>query len=51
MWQIFRIFAAENELLMITNGKYRHTYTSTASDITPLYRLTPDVSEVLNQDL
>ena len=23
-------------------GKYRHTYTSTASDITPLYRLTPN---------
>ena len=27
---------------MISNGKYRHTYTSTASDITPQYRLTPN---------
>lgn len=27
---------------MPAEGKYRHTYTSTASDITPLYRLTPN---------
>ena len=32
---------------MITNGKYRHTYTSTASDITPLYRLTPNAMLIL----
>ena len=27
---------------MMTEGKYRHTYAATASDITPLYRLTPN---------
>ncbi len=27
---------------MYNKGKYRHTYTSTASDITPSYRLTPN---------
>ena len=35
---------------MITNGKYRHTYTSTASDITPLYRLTPNALLMYFQD-
>ena len=35
---------------MITNGKYRHTYTSTASDITPLYRLTPNAMLMSFQD-
>ena len=35
---------------MITNGKYRHTYTSTASDITPLYRLTPNAMLMYFQD-
>ena len=36
--------------MMITNGKYRHTYTSTASDITPLYRLTPNAMLMYFQD-
>ena len=35
---------------MISNGKYRHTYTSTASDITPLYRLTPNAMLMYFQD-
>lgn len=35
---------------MISNGKYRHTYTSTASDITPLYRLTPNALLMFFQD-
>ena len=35
---------------MISNGKYRHTYTSTASDITPLYRLTPNALLMYFQD-
>ena len=35
---------------MITNGKYRHTYTPTASDITPLYRLTPNAMLMYFQD-
>ena len=35
---------------MITNGKYRHTYTPTASDITPLYRLTPNALLMYFQD-
>ena len=35
---------------MIINGKYRHTYTSTASDITPLYRLTPNAMLMYFQD-
>lgn len=35
---------------MITNGKYRHTYTATASDITPLYRLTPNAMLMYFQD-
>ena len=35
---------------MITAGKYRHTYTSTASDITPLYRLTPNALLMYFQD-
>lgn len=35
---------------MITNGKYRHTYTATASDITPLYRLTPNALLMYFQD-
>ena len=51
MWQIFRNFATSKvKLLMITNGKYRHTYTSTASDITPLYRLTPNAMLMYFQD-
>ncbi len=35
---------------MITNGKYRHTYTATASDITPLYRITPNAMLMYFQD-
>ncbi len=35
---------------MITNGKYQHTYTPTASDITPLYRLTPNAMLMYFQD-
>jgi acyl-ACP thioesterase len=35
---------------MITEGKYRHTYTSTASDITPLYKLTPNALLMYFQD-
>jgi len=35
---------------MICNGKYRHTYTSTASDITPRYRLTPNALLMYFQD-
>ena len=35
---------------MITNGKFRHTYTPTASDITPLYRLTPNAMLMYFQD-
>ena len=35
---------------MYTKGKYRHTYTSTASDITPLYRLTPNAMLMYFQD-
>lgn len=35
---------------MTTKGKYRHTYTSTASDITPLYRLTPNALLMYFQD-
>ena len=35
---------------MITDGKYRHTYTATASDITPLYRLTPNALLMYFQD-
>ena len=35
---------------MITKGKYKHTYTSTASDITPLYRLTPNAMLMYFQD-
>jgi acyl-ACP thioesterase len=35
---------------MIANGKYRHTYTATASDITPLYRLTPNAMLMYFQD-
>lgn len=35
---------------MITEGKYRHTYTSTASDITPTYRLTPNALLMYFQD-
>ena len=35
---------------MLTKGKYRHTYTSTASDITPLYRLTPNAMLMYFQD-
>ena len=31
-------------------GKYRHTYTSTASDITPLYKLTPNALLMYFQD-
>lgn len=35
---------------MYAEGKYRHTYTSTASDITPLYRLTPNAMLMYFQD-
>ena len=35
---------------MITNGKYRHTYTSTASDITPSYMLTSNAMLMYFQD-
>ena len=35
---------------MMTKGKYRHTYTSTASDITPLYRFTPNAMLMYFQD-
>ena len=35
---------------MIKEGKYRHTYTATASDITPLYRLTPNAMLMYFQD-
>ena len=35
---------------MITDGKYRHTYTATASDITPLYMLTPNAMLMYFQD-
>ena len=35
---------------MIIGGKYRHTYTPTASDITPLYRLTPNALLMYFQD-
>ena len=35
---------------MYTKGKYRHTYTATASDITPLYRLTPHALLMYFQD-
>ena len=35
---------------MYKEGKYRHTYTSTASDITPLYRLTPNAMLMYFQD-
>ena len=35
---------------MITKGKYRHTYTATASDITPLYRLTLNAMLMYFQD-
>ena len=35
---------------MLTDGKYRHTYTATASDITPTYRLTPNAMLMYFQD-
>lgn len=35
---------------MLTDGKYRHTYTATASDITPTYRLTPNALLMYFQD-
>lgn len=35
---------------MTTKGKYRHTYTATASDITPMYRLTPNAMLLYFQD-
>ena len=35
---------------MTTKGKYRHTYTLTATDITPLYRLTPNAMLMYFQD-
>ena len=35
---------------MTTEGEYRHTYTATASDITPLYRLTPNAMLMYFQD-
>lgn len=36
--------------MMTTEGKYRHQYTTTASDITPLYRLTPNAVLMYFQD-
>ena len=38
------------QISMITEGKYRHAYTATASDITPLYRLTPNAMLMYFQD-
>lgn len=35
---------------MEANGKYRHTYTATASDISPAYRLTPNAMLMYFQD-
>ncbi len=35
---------------MIANGKYRHSYTATASDITPQYRLAPNAILMYFQD-
>lgn len=35
---------------MIIEGKYSHTYTATASDITPLHRLTPNAMLMYFQD-
>lgn len=35
---------------MLIDGKYTNTYTSTASDITPLYRLTPNALLMYFQD-
>lgn len=35
---------------MMIEGKYRHTYTPTASDITPQYRLTPNALLMYFQD-
>ena len=35
---------------MLQDGKYRHTYTPTASDITPQYRLTPNAMLMYFQD-
>ena len=35
---------------MYEKGKYRHAYTSTASDITPLYRVTPNALLMYFQD-
>ncbi|MBR6927143.1 MAG: hypothetical protein IKH52_08095, partial [Bacteroidaceae bacterium] len=35
---------------MVTDRKYRHTYCATASDITPLYRLTPNAMLMYFQD-
>lgn len=35
---------------MNVEGKYRHTYTATASDISPLYRLTPNAMLMYFQD-
>ena len=40
----------QNDKKMITEGKYRHTYTATASDITPMYRLTPNAMLMYFQD-
>ena len=40
----------QNAKKMITEGKYRHTYTATASDITPLYKLTPNAMLMYFQD-
>ena len=40
----------ERQMSMIANGKYRHTYTVTASDITPQYRLTPNAMLMYFQD-
>ena len=39
-----------NDMGSIIQGKYSHTYTVTASDITPLYRLTPNAMLMYFQD-
>lgn len=50
-WMKITKFAPDKNIKqMITQGKYRHTYTPTASDITPLYRLTPNAMLMYFQD-
>lgn len=40
----------DNKSNNCASGKYKHTYTATASDITPLYRLTPNAMLMYFQD-